>query len=232
MKIAIMQPYFFPYLGYYQLAYAVDKFVFFDDVNFINKGWINRNNILVNKSSTLFTIPLIKSSQNSLINEILITPDSKWKIKFFKTLEMAYGKAKYYKDTIDIINNVFENSKGNLAELTKSSIREVFNYLGLDKNWVDSSSAYLNRDLKGQSRIIDICKKENADSYINLIGGKSLYDSKSFEQENIKIHFITNSFTPYKQFSEEFTPGLSMIDLLMHLSPEDLIKMFRNYNLS
>ncbi len=125
MRIGIMQPYIFPYIGYYQLIGAVDKFVFFDDVNFINKGWINRNNILVNNKAYLFTIPLKDSSQNRKIRDISVADDGSWKNKILKTLEQSYRKAPYFDQTLALINDVFDSGFTHIHQFAKGSVTVI-----------------------------------------------------------------------------------------------------------
>lgn len=105
MKIAVMQPYLFPYIGYFQLLNAVDMFVVFDDVNFIKKGWINRNNILVNRQKYLFTVPLKDASQNKLIKEVQIADDG-WQEKFLKTVAQSYKKAEFFDEAFALIEKL------------------------------------------------------------------------------------------------------------------------------
>lgn len=214
MKIAIMQPYLFPYIGYYQLLNAADKFVFLDDVAFINRGWINRNNMLVNGRSNLFTVPLQNASQNKRINEIEVT-DGNWRGKLLRTIEMAYKKAPQFDKVFPIINDVFSSTERSIAALARQSIYHVIAYLGLSKEIVDSSNIYRNETLKGEARIINISKLENATHYINPIGGTELYDVKHFAEENIQLQFLKTRNFAYKQMNNEFVPHLSMIDVLM-----------------
>src|SRR5690554_4605276 len=147
MKLAIMQPYIFPYIGYFQMIKAVDKFVFYDDVNFIKKGWINRNRILVNGKDFMFTIPLEKTSQNNLILESHIKQEvyTEWRNKIYITLEQNYKSSPYYNDTIELITKVFNQNKISISELAIESIKKVSEYLGLNTIFLKSSDNYDNR---------------------------------------------------------------------------------------
>ena len=138
MTLAIMQPYIFPYIGYYQLAGAVDKFVFLDDVNYINKGWINRNNILINGQANLFTIPLKDASQNKLINEVEVS-EGKWSEKLLRTIEMAYKKAPCFSDAFPVINEVLSSEERLIGNLAKKSVQSVSDYLQLPTTYVNSA---------------------------------------------------------------------------------------------
>lgn len=232
MKLAIMQPYLFPYLGYYQLAYAVEKFVFYDDVNFIKKGWINRNNILVNKKKHLFTVPLQEISQHKKISEILLHPElfpiweKKWKI----TLQQAYKKAPYFKNIFPLIEETLA-AKTTISELAKSSIINVIDYLELNTEFILSSNIYDNKSLNGQDRILSICDKEKAKIYINPSGGKELYDKNLFKDKGIDLYFIESNLSTYKQFDNEFIAGLSIIDILMFNSKENINKLLLEHTL-
>ena len=184
MKIAIMQPYVFPYVGYFQLINAVDIFVFYDDVNFIKQGWINRNNILVNGQPFLFTIPLKKPSSFVKINEVMINEKMRgqWQKKFLLTLQQNYKKAPFFEEGFSIVENIFASSidEISISKLAIKSVLEVCNYLDIDTKIISSSTIYENKDLSGKERVIDICKKENSLHYINPIGGQELYEQSYF----------------------------------------------------
>lgn len=222
MKLSIMQPYIFPYIGYYQLCFAADKFVFLDDVNFINKGWINRNNIQQKGNKVLFTVPLKKASQNSLINEIFVSDEHKWKQKLFVSFEHAYKKAPFYEERIALIKSVFDFDTITIEELAKRSITYVLNEIGIKTQIIESSSIYNNKDLDGPDRIINICEKEKATQYINPIGGTELYNKEDFEAKGIDLKFIKTLDIQYNQGVKEFIPYLSMIDVLMYNSNETI----------
>jgi hypothetical protein len=230
MRLGIMQPYIFPYIGYFQLITAVDKFVFLDDVNFINKGWINRNNLLVNNKASLFTIPLKGASQNKLISEIF-TADEKWILKILKTIETSYKRAPQFLSVYPIISQVFTSSQESIAKLTKESIKVVSNYLEITTEFVDSSSIYDNKHLKGEERIIDINKKEQSSYYINPLGGKDLYCSEKFKKENITLKFLKPLVIEYNQQRKEFVPWLSIIDVLMWCTKEEVKELLEKYEL-
>lgn len=232
MNLAIMQPYLFPHIGYFQLINAADKFVIYDDVNFIKGGWINRNNILVNKKANLFTLPLSQLSPFTLIKstEINRVLFAHWKNKFFRTVEQAYKKAPYYKIVLPIISEGFNITSGNsISKLAITALRSVCNYLEIQTPFVESSSIYNNKHLSGKERVIDICKQEKAEQYINTIGGKELYDKTEFEANSIKLNFIKSKKIIYKQFDHEFVPSLSIIDVMMFNSPVEINEMLNQY---
>lgn len=231
MKIAIMQPYIFPYIGYFQLINAVDKFIIYDDVNFINKGWINRNRILVNGKDSLFTIPLKEASQNKLINSIEVNWDSAWKSKFLKTIEQSYKKAPHYQQVLPLIEGLLNSEKSIFSEIIFENLTQVCQYLEIKTEIVPSSSIYQNTDLKAQERIIDICEQEKTDTYINPIGGLELYDKAAFQTIGKELFFIKSKAIRYTQFKNEFVPWLSIIDILMFNSPEQISVLLKDYEL-
>lgn len=171
MTLGIMQPYFLPYIGYFQLINAVDKFIVYDDVNFINRGWINRNNILVNGNAQLFTISLHKASQNKLINEIEIIDDFQ---KFLRTIEIAYRKAPYFDVVYELLRRIVTYPEKQLARFILNSLREISAYLQLETEFLMSSSIKKNNLNRGQVKIMEICQLLGADAYINPKGGQEL----------------------------------------------------------
>ena len=229
MKLGIMQPYFMPYIGYWQLMAAVDMYVIYDDVNFIKKGWINRNNILVNGTKQLFTISLEGVSQNKLINEITIADDF---VKLRKTISMAYSKAPYYKETMELLDMIFTFDSNNLAKFLEHSIRLVARYLGIQTEILLSSHLEKDNSLKGQEKILDICKRLNADVYYNAIGGQELYDKEKFKANSIDLYFVQSYLHPYKQSKDSFIEGLSLIDVLMWNDINSIRKMLNDYVLN
>ncbi|WP_417371363.1 WbqC family protein [Gelidibacter japonicus] len=233
MKIAIMQPYLFPYLGYFQLINAVDTFIFYDDVNFIKRGWINRNQILVDNKAKLFTVPLKNASQNKLINEIEIVIDEKWLSQFFKTIEQNYKKAPYFDETFQILSNVLKKDVQKISTLAMESVLQISNYLQLKTQFEVSSVTNSSSFGVGKAeRLIAICKEKGSDWYINPSGGKELYQKDTFKKEGITLSFIENELVPYAQFENQFVKGLSMIDVLMFNSVDEVRKLLSNYKLN
>ncbi len=233
MRIAVMQPYIFPYIGYFQMIKAVDKFVFYDDVNFIKRGWINRNKILINGKDNIFSIPLVKASQNISINQTYIKPETfkSWREKFLQTLTFNYKKAPYFKEVNTIIKQVLHTECDTISELAIESVISVSKYLALEKEFIIASKRYNNISLERQDRLIDISTKENAAQYINALGGQELYTKESFQEKGIILHFIKTSPITYKQFNDEFVPWLSIIDVLMFNSVDQVNEMLDKYEL-
>jgi len=228
MKLAIMQPYFLPYIGYFQLIKTADTFLIYDDVQFINGGWINRNYILSNGNKLMFNLILKGASVNKLINEISVQTDQN---KLLKTIYHSYKKALYFEFTYPLIENILDFKDKNLARFIGNSIIHICNYLKIDTEIIYSSSMEKNNELKAQEKIIHICKLMDADTYINAIGGQELYDKETFKQACIDLKFIKNNSTPYTQFKNEFIPWLSILDVMMFNSVEEINKMLDNYEL-
>ncbi|MDD2305482.1 MAG: WbqC family protein [Prolixibacteraceae bacterium] len=229
MKLAVMQPYFFPYLGYFQLIRSVDKFIFYDDVNFIKNGWINRNQIVINNTKKYFTVQLKGASPNKLINEIEFT-DNRHKLK--SSIQLAYKKAPFYNDVWPIIEDCLMFKTEHIGILAIYSVKKVIEYLDIDIKLEISSENY--SDTKGMDkaeRLRAICKRNNASTYINPIGGQELYNKEDFKKEKIDLFFLNTKFTTYKQFNNEFISGLSILDIVMFNSKEDIYKMLDNYEL-
>lgn len=231
MKTVIMQPYFFPYLGYWQMILTADTFVIFDDVNFIKRGWINRNNILINGSAHLISLPLLAASQNKHIKDIWVTDSLKDKEKLLKTIEVAYKKAPFFNDVFPIVYDTVLSKDNNLARLLRNQFESVFNYLDVKAKVLFSSDIDKNEDLRAQDKIIDICKRLNTTHYINAIGGIDLYDRQDFANEGMKLSFIKMRPIDYKQFNNEFVPNLSFIDVLMFNSRRDVGLMLNEFDL-
>jgi hypothetical protein len=228
MKVAIMQPYFFPYIGYFQLINAVDKFVIYDDVNYINRSWINRNYILSQNNKLLLSLELEKASQNKLINEINIGGN---RPKIVKTIQQSYAKAESFSQIISLINDCLLDCENNLSLYLSNSLQKVSEYLGIETEWYLSSRLNKDTSLKGEDKIISICKELEASEYINLPGGQHLYEHKNFNKHNIKLSFIKPELSNYQQIDESFTPMLSIIDVLMFNSQINCKKMIKEYQI-
>jgi len=216
MNVAIMQPYFFPYLGYYQLAAAVDQWIFYDDVMYMKGGYINRNFILLNGKPHRFTIPVQDQSSFRAINahEAILPFD-----KIANNIRNAYRKAPNYAQVMPLIEEVISGGVTNIAELAEMSIVKVMNYLGRYFSHQRSSSLKASNVLKSQDRVLAICSTVAATKYINPIGGVSLYKETDFIAREIQLRFHRMDQVQYSQNGvTEFVPNLSMIDVLMYCS--------------
>ena len=223
-----MQPYFMPYIGYWQLMAAVDTYVVYDDVNYIKGGWVSRNNILLNGQKHMFTITLNGASPNKFFNEITIKDDFK---KFSRLLESAYKKAPYYEDVLILLGKIYDYEDRSLGAFMMNSFQVVLDYLDIDTKLILSSSFEKNNSLKAKDKVKHICHLLGANTYYNAIGGQELYDKNDFLTEGIKLQFVKTELTSYTQFKNEFVPGLSIIDVLMFNTPDDTNKMLREFTL-
>ena len=217
--IAIMQPYFLPYIGYFQLLAAVDKFVVLDDVNYINRGWVNRNRLLLNGVAHSFTVPLCGASQNKLICDIELVSEQNWRTKLMRTVRQAYEQAPCYVRMSALMERLVNYSSVRLDEFLLNSIREIISCLSLEVEIVSTSRVYQNKHLKGQERILDICRQERADVYINPIGGEGLYDRAGFLEQGVQLKFLRTRPVSYPQGKGEHIPWLSILDVLMFNEP-------------
>jgi len=228
MKLAIMQPYFFPYIGYFQLINSVGTFVIYDDVNYIKQGWINRNRILLNNTDYMLSLRLAGASSFKLINEIQ-TGDNKGKL--LKTISQAYAKAPFYGDSISVIEDALSNNESNLARFVARSIVLVSEYLQIKARFLLSSEIAKNNSLKADDKVIHICNILGAKHYINASGGTELYSKQKFMDAGIKLEFIKSKPITYKQFNNNLVPWLSIIDVMMFNSKEAIIDMLNQYDL-
>jgi hypothetical protein len=229
--IAIMQPYFLPYIGYFQLMATVDKFVIFDDVNFIPRGWINRNRLLLNGTAHTFTVPLRGASPNKLIYEIELDDEQGWRKKLLRTIQQAYGRAPYYPQVSALLENLINYPSIRLDDFLLNSLHEIVRYLSLEVEIVSTSRSYKNAHLKGQDRILDICRQERANKYINPIGGISLYDHASFSKRELSLYFLRSRPISYPQGKKEHVAWLSIMDVLMFNEPADIQKLLTETDL-
>jgi len=224
MRLAIMQPYFLPYIGYFQLIAAADLFVVYDNIKYTKKGWINRNRMLFRGQPHWLTLPLVKASQNRLIAEIELQSDTDWKCKLAQTVMTNYAKAPFFSQVYPIIEKVLNFPKLNLSSFLYHSLCLVTAYLDINTPIVPTSSIYPKANLKGQHRILDICQRVGATSYLNPPGGKELYDLELFKVAGVRLHFLEPSFHGMNlTYGGNEGPVLSILDLMM-LNHPDLIK--------
>lgn len=221
-SLAIMQPYFFPYIGYWQLIHAVDRFVIYDDVNYIKGGWINRNRILINSEPAYITVSLHQSSPYKRICDIALQPSPIWRDKLVKMVEMTYRKAPRFAEVFPVIEKLIRHEVDNLSDYLAHQLQTLAAFMGINTEFVVTSRRYENNDLSGQERLLDICKREGATTYINSQGGQTLYDVEAFCNEEIDLRFIIMRQIPYKQRAAGFVPYLSIIDALMEIGPDGM----------
>lgn len=227
-----MQPYFFPYIGYFQLINAVDEFVIYDNIQFTKKGWINRNRILVNGKEAYFTLPIKKDSDYLNVNQRTLSEnwDSDRKKMVNRIIE-SYRKAPYFEQIFPIFENIILTNQNNLFNFIHNSIIEILKLLDIQTRITISSTISINHDLKCEEKVIEICKRLGAKIYINPIGGIELYNKSNFKDDKIDLQFQKIEIVNYKQFNNDFIPFLSIIDVLMFNSISDIKNNLSKYEL-
>ena len=232
MNLAIMQPYFMPYIGYFQLLNAVDVFVVYDNIQFTKKGWFHRNRILANGKDKMFSTPLKKDSDYLNVSQRYLADNfDKEKNRILRRITQSYLKAPYYKKVMPIIEKCFEKGTGNLFEFIYNSLKHIAQFLEIKTQMIISSKVSIDHSLKSQAKVIAFCKELGADSYINPVGGKSLYDVNAFKKEGVDLKFLQSNFFEYKQLGNDFVPWLSIVDVMMFNSIFKIQKYLNQYSL-
>lgn len=232
MKVAIMQPYFCPYIGYFQLISSVDRFVIYDNVQYTKKGWFNRNRYLHNGQAELFTIPLMKESDFLNVRDRHLADDSlKARRRILSKLAQAYRSAPYVDEVMGLLERLFLYQGANLFEFIYHSVVVLCRELGIDTDIVISSTIKVPDELKGSDRVIAINKALGADTYINAIGGQGLYEREVFAAQGIGLHFLRSKPIDYPQLSDPFVPWLSIIDVMMFNDKAIISDFLERYDL-
>lgn len=231
MKLGIMQPYLFPYIGYFQLLAAVDKFIVYDDVTFIKQGWVNRNRILLEGKDEMFTVPIQDQSSFKLIHETQILKNPVWRRKLLVKFEHAYKKAPFFKPVFELVRGVLDSTENLIGAMAVKGIKSVCGYLDIHTRIIEHSAAYGNAHLKAQDRVLDLCAKEKASVYINAAGGTELYSKDDFRNRGIELQFLRSKEIAYRQLGAAFVPGLSIIDVMMFNSPEETRELLKRFEL-
>ena len=255
MKLAIMQPYFMPYIGYFQAINAVDKYILYDNLNFIKDAWVNRNRLLLrNGTITTFSVPIIAKSSHTEIVDIRIDNSQKWDQKVLKTIFLNYKKTAYFDEVFPLLETILSTNCNSLSELNVISIKSIAEFLTIDTVIEYDNSKYISLEdnlllvdqqnyspfayleetqpIKKVARVIAICKTEGASSFINAIGGQSLYSREEFAKYGIDLKFVqTDADLRYNQFSHGFASNLSIIDVLMHNGKEGTKQLLNAYKL-
>jgi hypothetical protein len=219
MKLAIMQPYFFPYIGYFQLIAAVDQFVVYDNIKYTKKGWINRNRILQNGKDAIFSLPLKSGSDSLDICERELAADFK-RGKLLNQIIGSYRSAPYFEQTFPLIEQIVRYDHANLFRYLHHSIVSVCAHLGLSTEIRVSSEIDIDHELKGQDKVLALCRALGAQTYINAIGGIDLYGRSDFQARGMELRFIQSTPFEYAQFDAPFVPWLSIVDVMMFNAPE------------
>lgn len=227
-----MQPYFFPYIGYFQLINSVDEFVIYDNIQFTKKGWINRNRILVNQSDEYITLPLKKDSDYLNVNERFLSDT--WSVdrkKMLNKIVESYRKAPHFEPVFSLFEKCLMIDETNLFDFIHHSLKETLQYLSISTKITVSSTIEIYHQLKSEEKVLAICKAQNASTYINSSGGIELYNKERFEQNGIKLQFQKSNSINYLQYKNEFVPWLSIIDVMMFNRPDEINRMLDQYEL-
>jgi hypothetical protein len=228
MKLSIMQPYFFPYIGYFQLIAATDSFVIYDNIKYTKKGWINRNRFLVNGKDATFSIPLVKDSDSLDVRDRQISPYYQ-REKLTRKIHAAYRGAPQFDKVFPKIAAIINHNSDNLFEYIHHSVDQLCRFLAIDTQLVISSHVPIDHGLRNQEKVIALCAKLGASEYINTIGGVELYTRDQFHSAGIDLKFIKKKSIEYPQFDNSFIPNLSIIDVLM-FNPLDQVKQWVRLN--
>lgn len=229
MKIGIMQPYFLPYIGYFQLIKMVDKFVIYDNIKYTKKGWINRNRILVKGRDEFITLPLKNASDHLDVNQRRLAdsfPIEKRKI--LSKVRENYQKAVYFSEVYELLEEVLDFEDMNLFQFVLNSLKMICRYLEIDTEFVISSTLPIDHTLKAEDKVLAICKNLDSDEYVNPIGGLKLYSRERFRENNIRLQFLGAKPIFYPQLANEFVPNLSILDVIMFNHKESISIFLKN----
>lgn len=228
--VTIMQPYFLPYIGYWQLMSGVDEFVVYDDIQYTKKGWVNRNRYLVNGEAKYFTLPLKKDSDFLDVRDRYLSDNwSQERRKILARIDGAYRRRPYFQNTMPLIEEIFLYEDGNLFAFIYHSIEKIAGYLGLSTPLIISSTLEVERSTKGAERVKAICKQRGAAVYVNPPGGRDLYDADDFSHSGVTLKFLESEQDYYDQGVDEFVPRLSILDILMNNDMSAVRAMLGNH---
>ena len=227
-----MQPYFFPYIGYFQLIAAVDLFILYDNVKYTKKGWINRNRMLQNAKDVMFSLPLKSDSDFLDVCQRELAPDFN-REKLLNQFKGAYRRALYFEQTFPLVEQIVRYEDANLFRFLHHAIVKTCEHLGITTVIRISSDIAIDHDLKNQDKVLTLCEAVGASTYVNAIGGMELYSKEAFREKSIDLKFVQSKPFEYAQFGAGFVPWLSIIDVMM-FNPLDTIKtcISTNYKLT
>ena len=253
MKLAIMQPYFMPYIGYFQAISAVDKYILYSNLNFIKESWMNRNRVLMRDGKIVtITVPLKSKSSYSMIYDVEIDNSKPWKEKMLKTIQMCYSKKPFYKEIFDLLNSMLTPEYTHLKDLNNSTIVSISHYLDIqtvidvdNSRFLDMEKGMVNieedysdlpyllktKPIRKVARVIEMCRREGSNDFYNAIGGQELYSKEEFKQYDIRLNFVRTNNIEYRQDSKkgEFVSNLSIIDVLMNNGKIGTQKLLQEY---
>jgi len=221
IRVGIMQPYFFPYIGYFQLINAVDLFVVYDNIQYTKKGWINRNRMLQNGKDVMFSLPLKKGSDYLDVRERELAADFN-RGKLLGQIKGAYQRAPYFTQVFPLVEHIVKYEDTNLFRFLLHSIIKLCEHLGIQTEIKTSSDIEIDHHLKNQDKVIALCEAVGATTYVNAIGGVELYSTDVFNEKEMDLKIIQSKPFEYEQFGKDFVPWLSIIDVLMFNSIDDV----------
>jgi len=228
MKLGIMQPYFLPYIGYFQLLASVDQFIVYDNIKYTKKGWINRNRMLLNGTDAIFSLPLKKGSDSLDVVERELAAEFD-RSKLLNQFKGAYGRAPQFELTYPVLERIVQHEDANLFRYIHHSVVQLCEHLGINTEIKISSEVPVDHELKGQDKVLALCKAVGANIYINTIGGVELYSKSDFRIHGIDLQFIKARSFEYAQFENGFVPWLSIVDVLM-FNPLNAVRSYINVN--
>jgi hypothetical protein len=228
MRLAIMQPYFFPYIGYFQLIAAVDLFIVYDNIKYTKKGWINRNRILQNGRDMMFSLPLKNAPDSLDVCQRQLAADFN-RDKLLNQIRGAYQSAPHFARTFALVEQIVRHDDNNLFSYIHHSIVRTCEHLGITSDIRVSSEITIDHELKSQDKVLALCAAVGAKTYVNAIGGMQLYSRDSFRAQAIDLQFIQSKALEYPQFGTAFVPWLSIIDVMMFNSLDAIRPGFLNH---
>lgn len=221
MKVAIMQPYFLPYIGYFQLIAAVDLFIVYDNIKYTKKGWINRNRMLQNREAVMFSLPLKGDSDYLDVCQRELSAELN-REKLLNKFKNAYRRAPYFENTLPLIEEVVFYENSNLFRFLHHSILKCCAHLGITTEVLISSKIAIDHTLKNQEKVLMLCEAVGARTYLNSVGGIELYSKEAFLGKSINLKYMQSKPFNYPQLDGVFVPRLSIIDVMMFNSPEQI----------
>jgi hypothetical protein len=230
MTLGIMQPYFLPYIGYWQLLAAVDRFVVYDNIKYTKQGWINRNRFLRHGTDAFFTLPLKKASDFLDIRDRVIA-DNFHPRSVLNPLGEAYRHAPFFEDVFPVVDAIVSNAARNLFDYVYDTIHGIASYLDIGTPLIVSSTIPIDHGLKADQKVLAICGAFGATTYVNSIGGRELYSVDAFAARGVELKFLQPRPLVYRQFTEPFVPNLSLVDVMMFNSRDAVKAMLREYDL-
>ena len=222
-----MQPYFFPYIGYFQLIAQVDHFIFHDDAQYIKGGWVNRNRILSDETPLLLTLPVLRGAHEHTIQQRAYDLNPRNVGRISRRIEAYYRKAPRFSEILPLLQDILSFGDPNVAAFNANLIGRLAGFLGIGTRLLRASEMTKEDRLRGEARVIDLCVRVGATVYLNPIGGLSLYRAEAFAAAGIELQFLESNVRPYRQFGGTPVPSLSIIDVLMFNSNQTIAAMLK-----